>query len=249
LGRRWLERLSARTIVHADADLANLDEPDRAVVIPHGDYAELAAAGTGADRMATRAELGIPAEAPVTLIFGQLRRDKGLGDVFAAAAEIPDLHVLVAGEEVGGLAAASDRLEDDRLRGRVVIREGFVSIDDAASYFAAADTVALAYRQASHSGVLMLAYGFERPVVVYPSGGLPEAVVDGETGWICPSADPDALAATLREAIAAGPEECDRRGRRGAELARARYSWDEIADRTLAVYDEVAPPASASGVC
>ena len=39
-------------------------------------------------------------------------------------------------------------------------------MDEAAELFAATDTVTLAYRQASASGVLMLAYGFGRPVVI-----------------------------------------------------------------------------------
>ena len=59
-----------------------------------------------------------------------------------------------------------------------------------AELFAATDTVALPYRAASQSGVLLLAYGFARPVIVYPVGGLLEAVIDGETGWICARAIP-----------------------------------------------------------
>ena len=71
-----------------------------------------------------------------------------------------------------------------------IVREGFLDMDEVAELFAAADTVALPYREASQSGVLLLAYGFSRPVIVYPSGGMLEAVVDGETGWVC--SEPDA---------------------------------------------------------
>ena len=63
----------------------------------------------------------------------------------------------------------------------------------AAQLFAAADAVVLPYEVASQSGVLLLAYGFQRPVVVYPVGGLLEAVIDGETGWICARSDVEAL--------------------------------------------------------
>jgi starch synthase len=100
--------------------------------------------------------------------------------------------------------------------------------------------VALPYAQASASGVLFLAYGFERPVIVYPVGGLPEAVVDGETGWVCARADVDALRATLDAAVAAGRDEARRRGAAGRRLADERYSWREIARRTLEVYGSLA---------
>lgn len=238
---RMLERVSSRTIVHARADLDRLGDPDDAVVIPHGEYVGLAAGGGSADRGRARADLGIDPDAPVTLVFGQLRPDKGIGDVLEAAGRVRGLVVLIAGEEGGGLAAAAGPLAAARAEGRVAVEEGFLTMADAARMFAAADTVTLAYRVASQSGVLMLSYGFARPVVVYPTGGLPEAVVDGETGWICARADPEALADALAEAVEAGADECRRRGAAGARLAREQYSWDAIARRTLAVYERAAP--------
>jgi starch synthase len=88
--------------------------------------------------------------------------------------------------------------------------------------------------------VLLLAYGFGRPVVAYPVGGLVEVVVDGGTGWLCSRADPAALAVTLADVAAAGPDECLRRGAAGRRLADAEFGWDAIAGRTLAIYREVA---------
>ena len=241
-----IERTSSVTIVHARADLENLADPGRAVVIPHGEYATLADGGREVGRDRARSNLGIGPDAPVTLVFGQLRKDKGIIDVLMAALDLPDLVVLMAGEDVGGLKAAAPLIGVDSLRDRVIVKEGFQSMDEAAELFAATDTVTLAYRQASASGVLMLAYGFGRPVVIYPTGGLPEVVVDGETGWICERSDPDSLTDALRAAAAEGPEECRRRGDAAARLARSEFSWDEIARRTLAVYDEAAPAGQAS---
>jgi glycosyltransferase involved in cell wall biosynthesis len=144
---------------------------------------------------------------------------------------------VIGGKEAGGLAAAAPAL--GALGDRLTLREGYLEMPEAAALFAAADTVALPYREASQSGVLLLAYGFARPVVVYPSGGMVEAVIDGETGWVCAAADAGALAAALADTVAAGPEECARRGRRGRALAHERYAWPVIARRTRAVYDEV----------
>jgi starch synthase len=120
----------------------------------------------------------------------------------------------------------------------VIVREGFLSLKDAARLFAATDTVALPYARASASGVLLLAYAFARPVVAYPVGGLVDYVVDGETGWLCRRPEPAALAEALREVGRAGPEECLSRGRAGHRFAAEHLAWDRIAVRTADVYRE-----------
>lgn len=234
----WLARLTVFTVVHAEADLPRVPSggAGRTVVIPHGEYGALARDGGLLDRDAARAQLGIPPEAPVTLLFGQLRRDKGLGDLLDALARLPQLQLLIGGQEDGALAAASAQLADPALAGRVTVREGFLDMREAARLFAATDTVALPYPLASQSGVLLLAYGFHRPVVVYPVGGLVEAVVDGETGWICARPHVDALTEALAAASAAGWPECRRRGEAGARLAEERFAWPAIARRTAEVY-------------
>ncbi len=239
--RRLTARLTARTIVHTQADLARLppDIREQADVIPHGEYGGLARSGGSGERDASRAALGIPADAPVTLAFGQLRADKGLADLIQALRRLPALHLLIGGHDVGGLAAVAAQLQSPELEGRVTVREGFLEMSEAAQLFAAADTVSLPYRAASQSGVLLLAYGFRRPVIVYPVGGLPEAVIDGETGWICERPDVDALVSALAASIDAGWQECLRRGEAGARLADERFAWPAIARRTSKLYREV----------
>ncbi|MGP0103547.1 MAG: glycosyltransferase family 4 protein [Solirubrobacteraceae bacterium] len=241
LATRATARLTAATIVHTQADLARLprEARERAVVIPHGEYGGLARTGGAAERDAARAALGIAPDAPVTLMFGQLRADKGLGDLVQALARLPALHLLIGGQDLGALAAVSKQLQSPELAGRVTVREGFLDMREAAQLFAAADTVALPYPTASQSGVLLLAYGFRRPVIVYPVGGLPESVIDGETGWICERPDVDALVSALAASIDAGWPECLRRGEAGARLADERFAWPAIARRTSELYLEV----------
>lgn len=239
--RRASARLMARTIVHTQADLARVPRQAaaRTVVIPHGEYGGLASSAGAPERDAARAALGIATDAPVTLMFGQLRGDKGLGDLVAALERLPVLHLLIGGQDAGALAGVSAQLESPGLAARVKLREGFLEMPEVAQLFAAADTVALPYRAASQSGVLLLAYGFRRPVIVYPVGGLPEAVIDGETGWICTRPDVDALADALTASIDAGWLECRRRGERGAKLAEERFGWPAIARRTSELYLQV----------
>lgn len=239
--RQFLGRCADRTIVHTRFDLDQLPVAARggAVVVPHGEYGGVVRRAGPVDRSRARSRLRMPDDVPVTLLFGALRPDKGLSDLLQAALEVPHLHVLVVGEEAGALAAAADLLGSPRLTGRVHLRKGFQPMSEVATAFAAADTVALPYRRASQSGVLMLAYGFARPVIVYPTGGLPEAVIPGETGWVCARADPTAMRDALLDAARVGPDECLRRGRAGELMSRERFSWSKIAARTDALYAEL----------
>ncbi len=239
LARRLTARLTARTIVHTQADLGRIGPllGKRALVIPHGEYGRLARSASAAERDSARAALGLAPDIHATLMFGQLRIDKGLDDLVAAVTRVTAVHLLIGGQDLGGLAAVRERLA--ALGDRVSVHEGFRERRETAELFAAADTVALPYKQASQSGVLLLAYGFSRPVIVYPSGGMAEAVIDGDTGWICVAPTVDALADALAASVQAGPRECARRGERGRQLAQDRYAWPAIARRTAQVYEEV----------
>jgi len=245
--RALTDRCAARLVIHAEHDRGALPPATaaKAVVIPHGEYGGLARRGApDADADAARAELGATDDELVVLLFGQLRSDKGVHDLLLAAAEVPGVRVVLAGEDKGALAEVADLREDPRLAGRLVVRDGFVPAEEAGRLFAAADVAALPYRQASASGVLLLACGYGRAAVVYPVGGLPEYVVDGETGWLCARAEPDALAERLREIAAAGRAACRERGAAARALADERFSWDAIAQRTIALYGEAAGAGS-----
>jgi glycosyltransferase involved in cell wall biosynthesis len=231
---RILSVLTHETIVHIEADRGRVSRP--ATVIPHGHYGSLADTAPAVDPAAARASLGLPADGPVVLLFGVLRPDKGINDLLDAVSDAPDWLVLIAGEEHGGLAGAAERLAVPWLAARVTIREGFQPMDDVGRLFAAADLVALPYHQASQSGALHLAYGFRRPVVAYPVGGLAEAVIPGVTGLLCSDASPGALARALREAGELGREELRRRGEEGRRWAETGFEWSNIAALTEAVY-------------
>ncbi|HSZ05103.1 MAG TPA: glycosyltransferase family 4 protein [Solirubrobacteraceae bacterium] len=236
---------AARIVVHSEYDRSVLPawQAAKTVVIPHGEYGHLACAADAsagaADPASARARLGIGEGELVALLFGQLRPDKGVRDLLEAAAQVDGVRVLLAGEDNGALGTVAGLLREERLRERVLVRPGYVPAARMGELFAAADVVALPYHRASASGVLLLAYGFARPVLAYPTGGLPEYVVDGQTGWICDGADPAALARSLRAVLAAGREQCRARGRAALRYSDERFAWDPIARRTTALYEEV----------
>jgi glycosyltransferase involved in cell wall biosynthesis len=239
---RLIRRCAARIVVHSEYDRHALStaQARKAVVIPHGEYGDLARrGGLDADPEAVRAALGVSSEELVVLLFGQLRRDKGVRDLLQAAAEVEGVRVMLAGEDRGALDEAAEELADPRLHGRVLVQQGFAPAEQVSHLFAAADVVALPYPKASASGVLLLAYGYGRPVLCYPVGGLPEYVLDGQTGWLCKRAEASALADSLRVVRAAGREECRARGGTARRFSLERFGWDAIARRTVELYEEV----------
>ena len=99
-------------------------------------------------------------------------------------------------------------------------------------------------------GIINLeAMACERPVVASAVGGIPEVVVDGETGVLVPvelrpddpmtPVDPARFEANLAAAVnrlMADASLRDRMGRAGRQRAVERFSWSAIADQTVALY-------------
>jgi phosphatidylinositol alpha-1,6-mannosyltransferase len=77
-----------------------------------------------------------------------------------------------------------------------------------------------------------------RPVVATRAGGVPEAVVDGETGLLVEAGDVEALAAAILR-ILREPELAKRLGERGRERVLASFTWERSAAALLAMLSEL----------
>jgi starch synthase len=90
----------------------------------------------------------------------------------------------------------------------------------------------------------------ETPVVASAVGGIPEVVVDGETGYLVPfetdttdpagtPKDPERFAADLAsrlDAVLGDPALAARMGRAGRQRAVERFGWEGVAETTTALY-------------
>jgi glycosyltransferase involved in cell wall biosynthesis len=110
----------------------------------------------------------------------------------------------------------------------------------------AADLLVLPSVHEQFGAVIVEAMACGLPALAVDAHGPAEIVDAGETGWLVPPDDEQALADALVEAV---NDDAERR-RRGAlayERARARYSWPALARGLASVYDEVAerrPPSA-----
>jgi glycosyltransferase involved in cell wall biosynthesis len=85
---------------------------------------------------------------------------------------------------------------------------------------------------------ILEAMGAGLPVIGTRVGGIPELVLDDETGLLVEPERPEELAAAL-DSLAADPERRAELGRRGRERVQEHFSPDAIARRTLALYEEL----------
>jgi D-inositol-3-phosphate glycosyltransferase len=109
---------------------------------------------------------------------------------------------------------------------------------DALPYFyASADVVVMPSLYESFGMVALEAMACGTPVVASDVGGLSFVVRDGETGFLVPENDPEALAACLGNLLR-DPKLRARLGARGVEVAK-HYAWTRIADQIEALYESI----------
>jgi glycosyltransferase involved in cell wall biosynthesis len=129
----------------------------------------------------------------VVLFFGYVRKYKGLMNLLEAFPEIKrsvqNAHLLIVGEYYDDPAPYHNAIQRLGLRESVTEVAEYVANEDVHLYFEAANVAVLPYNEATQSGILSIAYGFAKPVIVTDVGGLAELVDDGKTGFVVPPHD------------------------------------------------------------
>lgn len=82
------------------------------------------------------------------------------------------------------------------------------------------------------------AAAMQRPAIGFASGGVPEIVHDGHTGWLAPEDTVTSLAAALKRA-AADPSQVEQFGRNARLLAEAKFGLDSMCEGYGAVYRDL----------
>ena len=109
---------------------------------------------------------------------------------------------------------------------------------DVSEVLAQIDILVLPSLQEPFGKIVIEAMAMERPVIASRVGGVPEIVVDGETGLLVPPQDPAALKHALSQLIAA-PALRERMGKAGRQRVEACFSLEKHVRATQAVYREL----------
>jgi glycosyltransferase involved in cell wall biosynthesis len=204
----------------------------RAIVIPNGiDAARLSAAPAGALRVA----LGIADDAIVIGCVGSLIVRKGVDVVLEAMAGLDraaDIRLVVAGD------GPERHALEQRAQGLgIAERVHFLGHCEAPSeVYRALDLLVLASRQEAFGLVLLEAALFDVPSIATSVGGIPDVVVDGQTGVLVPPGDGRALGAAVR-ALVADPGRRRRLGHAAGRRVREHFLVERMAADVQALYE------------
>jgi glycosyltransferase involved in cell wall biosynthesis len=192
-------------------------------------------------------EWQLPDGVQVVMLPGRLTRWKGQLVLVDAVARLErrDLRcVLVGAGEVRYRQQLLDTIARKGLGGLFQVIED--CRDLAAAYMLADVVISASTRPEGFGRVIAEAQAMGRPVIATDHGGAREIVLDGETGWLVPPNDPEAMGAAIADALALAPADRLALARRAIAHMRAHFTTQAMTDRTLAVYEEILFPAAAA---
>lgn len=190
----------------------------------------------GRSRAELRRELGVGDDEFLVVHTSNVRPLKRIDLLLKVFSQMRTSHPARLLILAGGSFAPYDLLLDRLgLRERVIVREDVIEVEQ---YLAAAD--AGLYTSESESfGLSILETLFHgKPVVAFGVGGIPEVVVDGETGFLHPFGDTRALADSLDQ-LADSPELAATVGPRARAHAQAQFSSAHIVPRYVSLYRQL----------
>ncbi|HEX7963198.1 MAG TPA: glycosyltransferase [Candidatus Saccharimonadales bacterium] len=238
---RTLSAMADRIIVHSPQTTRQLSEAgadtSRTVVIPHGNYDGVYPTRLG--RVAARKHFGVAPNARVILFFGLIRPYKGVEKLLEAFKQLKSGdHLLIAGECQPPDLARSLTAAATEYRNITFIHQS-VPEEEVADYFAAADIVCMPFQTITTSGSAILAATFGKPLVAPRLGAIKE-IPAGAGIFYQPGSDSHTLQHALEQALAGNLKSMGHTARHYADT----LSWDDIAAKTYALYQEILTPSS-----
>jgi glycosyltransferase involved in cell wall biosynthesis len=192
------------------------------------------------------AECFLPVNSPVVGNVAALVPHKGQHYLIEAAAlvvkQVPDVRFVILGE--GELREQLEREIRHKHLERHVFLAGFRGnpIELTKSF----DVFVMSSLTEGLCTALVDAMAAARPAVATTAGGIPEVVVDGETGFLVPPKDAAAMAARIVQLLK-DPALRERMGLAGLARARARFTVERMVEETNAVYERAAGTRPAAG--
>lgn len=236
-------------------------DPDRVHVIFNGidlDRWHRPDTQEGLDKAAVvRASFGIDPDRPTVVFVGRITRQKGLTYFLRAVEDLPpEVQVVLC-------AGAPDTPEiaketEELVAGLQAQRTGVIHIAEMLDHesliavLSGADVFATPSIYEPLGIVNLEAMALGLPVVGTATGGIPDVIVDGVTGYLVPieqeqdgtgrPLDPGKFqkdfAAALTKCLA-DPERAQKMGQAGLERARDHFSWQAIGEQTVELYRQL----------
>ncbi len=217
-------------------DLTVFTNNPHKICTPHPMYESY---GEPVSRAEARKKLGLNENDKIILFFGLIRKYKGLDFLLEAMADErikkAGYKLLVAGEHYEDPKVYTDLIEQHGLQDSVVLHTKFIANEDVRDYFCACNIVGQTYRNATNSGVTMVGYYYEKPMLVTNVGGLAEIVPHGKAGYVI-EPEPKTIANSIVDYFENNKEE---EFTKGVIEEKRKYEWKTFIDAFVGLYKGV----------
>jgi glycosyltransferase involved in cell wall biosynthesis len=208
-------------------DLSVFTSTDLKICTPHPMYETY---GEGVIKKEAREKLGLNENDKIVLFFGLIRKYKGLDLLMEAFADArikdKNIKLLIAGEYYEDPAYYEKLAVDLGINDQIIYHTRFIPNDMVKYYFCASDLVAQTYRNATNSGVTMVGYYYEKPMLVTAVGGLAEIVPHGIAGYAV-APNKDEISESIIDYFENNKAEFFKSG---IKAEKEKYSWSKFID-------------------
>jgi glycosyltransferase involved in cell wall biosynthesis len=245
---RWIESRTLReaAAIHATAELERMEIQGLGLRTPaihcvaNGVSWPTVHAGLAAGPLGTR-------EAPFALFLSRIDAKKGLDRLIAAWKLVPDLTLIIAGNDESGYRRELEQLTASLELGERVRFIGAVADQHKWALYENAAVFILPSYSENFGNVVAEAMAMGCPVVVTPEVGLAQLVCESGAGVVV-DGDPAKLAQAIRAVLLQGAVGRRSMGARGRLTARQQLSWESAATQMEAVYERIVRPGHSPGV-
>ena len=221
-------------IVHGDIEKKTLTklfrkiDEKRIVVNEHPSYGQ-----QFIDEVITKeqARSKLELDGKILLFFGFIRPYKGLKYLIQAMRIVnekyKDITLLIVGEFWSDKDKYTKQIKSLNRYDNIQIIDNYIPDNEVKYYFQASDIVVLPYISATGSGIIQIAFAFNKPVIVTKVGTLEEIVKNRSTGFVIPPENPKAIAQAIMDFY----ENIDKSlMEKEIQDEAYRFSWDKLID-------------------
>lgn len=172
-------------------------------------------------------------ESKVLLFFGNIKPYKGLKTLLDAFSRVTkklkDVRLIIAGEVYGSAKEYFHLIKELNIGDKVTFPNKYIPNEEVGFYFQAADAIVLPYLSATQSGVVQIAFHFEKPVITTDVGSLSEVILNERTGLLVKPGDPKELERTILKFYQ--KKTLAKTLTQGIREVKTRYSWDNFINK------------------
>ncbi len=184
-----------------------------------------------------RKKLNLNPHDKIILFFGLIRHYKGL-DILLEAIAAPEIKnqgikLLIAGEFYDDKNFYLQLIKKLKLQDHIIVHDKFIPNDEVRDYFCASNLVAQTYRNATNSGVTMVGYFYEKPMLVTNVGGLSEIVPDEVCGYVVENN----CALISEKVVDFFIKDREKEFVQNVKIEKRKYEWTEFINSLLTLYN------------